>query len=72
MAAIEKIEKMVPKTAKSRRLSIVALSGAVLAVVWAGGSWAGLEVPETFVSAVATLTAMVAAAFEVRGGSDGG
>ena len=59
------VETLTPTTPKSKRLSVVGLAGAVLAVVWAGLSWAGVEAPDVFVSAVGTLAALLAAAYDV-------
>jgi len=50
-------ELLKPATPKAKRLSMVALTGAALAVVWAGAAWAGVEAPDSFVSAVGTLAA---------------
>ena len=50
---------------KAKRISVVATTGAALAVLWAGLSWAGVTAPEVFVSAVGTLAALLAGAFDV-------
>lgn len=60
-----KMEQIRPSTPKSKRLSIVGVTGAGLAVLWAGLQWAGVQAPDVFVSAVGTLAAMIAGAFDV-------
>ena len=58
-------DTLTPTTPKSKRLSVVGLVGAVLAVVWAGLGWLGVAAPDVFVSAVGTLAALLAAAYDV-------
>jgi len=60
-----KLDKVKPSTPKSKRLSVVGLVGAALAVIWAGLGWAGVTAPDVFVSAVGTLAALLAAAYDV-------
>ena len=57
-------EILIPTTAKSKRLSIVGLVGAALAVFWAGLAWAGIDAPDVFVSSLGTLAAMLAGALD--------
>lgn len=66
LAESKVVETLTPTTPKSKRLSVVAVTGAALAVLWGGLSWVwNIEAPDTFVSAVGTLAAMLAAAYDV-------
>ena len=53
-------EVLIPTTPKSKRLSLVGLTGAAMAVIWAALAWAGIEAPDAFVSSVGTLAAILA------------
>ncbi len=55
-----------PSTPKAKRLGLVGLTGAGLAVIWAGLQWAGVTAPQVFVSAVATFGALIAAYIEQK------
>ena len=59
------VETLTPTTPKSKRLSVVAVTGAVLAVVWTGLAAFGINIADPFVSAVGTLAALIAAAYDV-------
>jgi len=58
-------DRIVPNTPKGRRLSLVALVGAVLALVWALSEWAGLSVPDGVISGTTGLATLIAASREV-------
>jgi uncharacterized membrane protein len=51
---------VVPQTNKSKRISLVALSGAVMALIWALAEWAGIEVPAPVISTVTSLVMLLA------------
>jgi len=58
-------DRIMPNTPKGRRLSVVALAGAVLTLIWSLADWAGLNVPEAVVSAITGLSMLYAGSFEV-------
>ena len=55
-----------PQSAKGKRLGLVGLTGAGLAVAWAGLEWAGVQAPSVFISAVGTFVALGAAYIEQK------
>ena len=64
MAALDKI---VPETPKAKRLSTVALSGAILAVVWAIlDEYTSLLTPAVIVSSITSLVMLVAGFYDFK------
>ena len=64
MAVFDKIAP--PSTPKAKRLSTVALAGAVLAVVWAIFDEFGGGLPAVVVSAVTSLVMLVAGFYDFK------
>ena len=64
MAALDKI---VPETPKAKRLSTVALSGAILAVVWAIlDEYTSLLTPAVLVSSITSLVMLVSGFYDFK------
>ena len=64
LAESKVVETLTPTTPKSKRLSVVAVTGAALAVVWSLLSWSGIAAPDVVVSSIGTLAALLAASFD--------
>jgi len=58
-------DRITPKTPKGKRLSLVALAGAVLTLGWAMLEWAGVDVPDGVISGTTGLAMLIAGSFEV-------
>ena len=64
-------DKIAPDTPKAKRLSSVALAGAILAVVWAiVDEYTNLGAPAVIVSAVTSLVMLVAGFYDFKHASD--
>ena len=61
------LQKIAPDTPKAKRLSTVALSGAILAVVWAiVDEYSDLGAPAVIVSAITSLVMLVAGFYDFK------
>jgi hypothetical protein len=64
--------QVLPQTPKGQRLSLVALAGAAMALLWAILEWAGVEVPAPVISALTSLVMLLAGFYDHKNKNETG